>query len=150
MKNDDSVHRLIKLYFDGETTLAQERQLKELLARTTSEDSDIAEARAVLSVTARCAVPRRRARHRGAVRMIVTVAATFVLIALGTVGVLTRGDAKEDGQMIAYVNGHCVTDEEDVFAVMHEQLAPIGLAESSVNAEVEAQFDAIRDAFNQL
>ncbi len=49
MNNSTSLHELIQLYFAGETTLQQERKLRNLLAKSNDCSPEAEEARALLS-----------------------------------------------------------------------------------------------------
>lgn len=49
MNDNMTLHQLIQLYFDGETTLAQERQLRTMLSLSDDRSAEAEEARALLS-----------------------------------------------------------------------------------------------------
>lgn len=144
---NEQIHNLIDRYFEGETTLDQERQLRQLLATTTDDSPDIAEARAVLGVTKKIAGSRRRPYFK---RFVVSSVAASVIVAVLIGGAVLSRQQTQHPVMMAYVGGEKTTDTDDVLAIMHSQLSSISTADREVNAEIDAQLTVMSDLIDNL
>lgn len=165
MASDKEIRRLLDLYFDGETTDAQEQELREFFARDTVP-ADLAYARAMFgafaataedssSLTgtlpaepllretegeAECLVPRKGRRARLAA-LLTTVAA-----ALAVLCTLYLSDHQENAEIYCYLNGEPVTD-------MDIALRQVNMAERLLKAGVRSTatgVDAAREAGRSL
>lgn len=88
--NHDELLRLVDRYFEGETSLEEERQLRCLLAESESDSVEIEEARAVMGLfaCARSRAPRSR-QGRRSLWFPLSVAASVAVI-IGTVITLSN------------------------------------------------------------
>lgn len=137
------LHVLITRYFDGETTAAEERELRRELAVTDMRSPLIDEARAVTGYFAACGAARRVPRATVWPR-VAAAAVIAVMIVSVTVGVVPR-HMEATGSCIAYVGGTTVTDGDMVQALVSEQLALMGEAAEAVESDVR---DDLRNVFD--
>lgn len=147
MTMNEQLHNLIDRYFEGETTLDQERQLRQLLAATTDDSPDIAGARAVLGVTKKIVVSRRRPYFK---RFVVSSVAASIIVAVLIGGAVLSRQQTQHPVMMAYVGGEKTTDTDDILAIMHSQLNSISTADREVNAEIDAQLTVMNDLIDNL
>lgn len=66
--NNQELHRLIELYFNGDTTLAQESALRQALAQPWATGEEADEARAVIGVSIAQRVQSRHKKHHASWR----------------------------------------------------------------------------------
>ncbi|MBO4994482.1 MAG: hypothetical protein J6C78_00750 [Muribaculaceae bacterium] len=153
MKIDNhDINELIDRYFEGATSLDEERTLRRLLSDMSLSGDKIDEARAVMGylsfpsgkVAAReIAMPRRNpllgrlARAAVVTGLIAVVGTTFIV-------------KPEYGEYMAYVGGKEVSDRNEVMAMVADELAMLGVAANEVNEEVAGQFSEVSDVFNEL
>lgn len=139
---------LIDLYFEGETTLEQERRLRRALPMSDSANPRVEEALAVMSLAAVDGIERSRRAVRPRRRPVwQPVAAAAVVAALLTVGVWF-GHAPRSGysSVIACVES---TDPGVVMALMDAQLSDMGEASEVLADDIRADFALIGDAADQ-
>lgn len=88
--NHDELLRLVDRYFEGETSLEEERLLRRLLAESESRSAEVEEARAVMGLfaCARSGAPCRR-KERRSLWFPISVAASIAVI-IGTVITLSN------------------------------------------------------------
>lgn len=148
--NPNRLSHLIQLYFDGETTLEQERELRALLAdpKVTGEEAD--EARAVIGFAmsspasapaARKASPRKPSHIMAAV----SVAASVAVVAMVGYGIF---HPRHNSECLAFVDGNMITDSEVVMEMVETDLSALGQASSDVSSDITDELDAISSAIN--
>ncbi|MCM1033915.1 MAG: hypothetical protein NC405_09230 [Odoribacter sp.] len=148
--NTNDIHRLLELYYDGSTTLEQERLLRRSLATYCGNDRELMAAKAIMSYTTVAAKRRQGARALSPAPLIWRAAAvmTVALTVAATVFFgLDQSSGKYDYRTIIACN--ITTDPEDALSLMQEQLETVGMAAGDVNNDIQLDFALISDAFNQ-
>ncbi len=112
--------RLIRAYFEGETTVAEERELKRRLSQTSLSTKELDEARAVMGLFAasRKRIVRRKTR-RGLTQM---AAAVATILVSSVVTFLLFSNRQDVPEYLAYHNGVEIYDPEAVTELMNIQL----------------------------
>lgn len=147
-RNIKDLHQLIELYFEGATTLEQERRLRGMLLSADCPDTpDVAEARAVMGYTAVMSKPRLQ-RPMQWMQKAAIVAALLTVGALGWV-VADRSLARTN-VCIAYVDGQRIDNHDAVLGIMEAQLAQMGEAQAELEDEVDIQTQAISEILNEM
>lgn len=109
---------MIERYFDCALSDAEELQLRHIIAATELSHPSIDEARAVMGI-------RRPARRRlRDLRPFLSIAAAVAFVLTLGIYVLVSPSSGSIGknQCIAYTNGRCITDEDDVINLLREDL----------------------------
>lgn len=143
---------LAERYFAGLTSTAEEKELRELAARTADDNPTAAEVLAVMSFAAMSpktemaeAAPRRRTNFR---KIGSVAAAAAVATGLLTLSML-RLNAHRDSDCLAYVDGRYTDNPTEVMAIMEADLSALGDAQESVDSEISSDLSIISDAINQ-
>ena len=135
----DRLHILIERYFDGDTTLGEERGLREealaVMGYARMDVTPAANAESGVSP-----VRWRRMLLRGG-------AAAAVAAVLAVTAVLPRF-AGDGGECIAYVDGSRIVDEHAVMGIIDAQLGEMGEAADDVSRQMESDFSEIREAMD--
>lgn len=153
------IHTLIDLYFEGETTISQEKELRIRLAQTSERSDDIEEARAVMGVMAAArSVKRRqpctlqhnsgyrRKRQLLSSRFLMTAAASVAVI-LGVTFTLTnlgRGSLQDTNRYA--MAAHTLRqpdDPEEIHRLISAEMGYMAEAESTVNESIAADIQLI-------
>jgi signal recognition particle subunit SEC65 len=140
----DSLHSLIEKYFDGETSLDEERSLRRTLAVTSLQSDKIDEAKAVLGFFAaqrKSARPKQRKLHYWA------AAATIALLVASSVSILHLVN-KDTTSYTCYIAGNYSDSKEDSFAIMQDQLSDINDARTEVYNDIDDQLGDIFEITN--
>lgn len=142
----EKIHTLIDRYFDGDTSLEEERWLRENLPSLIGEDQAIDEAVAVMDFASAPAAGRPDAGfRRRRFRPIAAAAASLaVLIAAAGICLFVTGRDSKDSYM-AY-SGGVKLDREETMDLIAAQMEELSEASRSVRADVE---DNLAD-FRQL
>lgn len=153
--NTPQLHILIERYFDGLTSLEEERTLRSLLASVAPGSDPLAdEARAVMGFSLASPLPapaKRPARRRLSPALRAwsgAAAAAVILFAIGWSVQHTAPQSSE--QCVAYIDGRAVTDHSAVMALVHTDLAALGSASGNVNSEISSEMSQMSEAFNNL
>lgn len=136
--NEKILNQLIELYFEGMTTLEQERQLRSMLADGQFRSPEADEARAVMGISAMLQRPKTVRRHR--LRMQRVAAAAAVLLTVGAItGYFSGTGARTVPQSdcFAYVGTELVQDPDEVLGIMQEQLADMSAVADEVSRDLE-------------
>lgn len=151
---------MIDLYFEGELTPGEERELRALLLRHPGGDPRVDEALAVMgyvSAAARASaaasyVAVSRARRLAVWRRISVAAVVTALLSLGAGWLATqttgRLSGEGRGECVAYVHGVRVDNEAEVMRLVSEQLGEIGIASEEFSREMAADLGDISEIFN--
>ncbi len=139
---------LIALYFEGLTTLEQERKLRALLADSSVSGPEADEARAVMSFAAMSpdVIPPQRSRHP-MVAAIASAAATVVLLIMLVCGLFASPEAPE---YMAYIDGRPVDNHEEVISTIESDLSMLGEASENVSDEIDDNLNALSSALEEL
>lgn len=122
-------HTLVRRYFDAQTTSEEESRLRHFLLTSPLRDADFEEARAVMGLVAIANACHTTTHHTSRHRFhrVLTLAASFaLLLSLGTLIVLTQSK-HADNECVAYVNGHKVTNEQEVINLLHRDIEQVDL-----------------------
>lgn len=145
--NRKELDSLIARYFDGATTLDEERRLRSLLANPQAIGPAADEARAVMGVFAAQRMSKSAHRTRSRATAWRAAAGFAVLVAAGAI-LLTTSRGAENGTYTAYCGGVEITDRADVLGFMQADLDAMADAAGSVSNSVESDFDAVINAIN--
>lgn len=137
---------LAQLYFEGETTLAQERRLGELLRDAGITGALANEARAVMSFAAMPVAAPESGRSGFSWRAVVSVAASVACVATLGLGVLTIGSRSDD--CIAYVDGHRIDNDSKVVEMMHAELALAADVSNEVDEDIVSELSVFSEVLN--
>lgn len=138
---------LARSYFDATTTLAQEAELRSLLADPALSSPDIDSARAAMGYTAAMTPPRRRPR-RIAIPAMRVAAAVAVAVTIA-VGLLVNKAPGADGDYIAYIDGRPTDDSRVALALMDADLDAIAIADASLDATVADELSLMSDILSE-
>lgn len=147
------LYRLIDLYFDGETSIAQERTLRsEVALPKWSGDPRADEVRAVMGFA--LVAPHRPTTTVTADHGIPgwwRVAAAVAVIAIAAGGIMLRPrPAGGSGECYAYVDGKMVDDLTTVHALLEEELSEIKEASEDTGKGMAEEWNAMREAFDEI
>lgn len=120
MNESDRINKLTELYFAGETTLEQERELR----RLTSEASAV---QSWARMTPKA--PRRRISLRAALG----AAATVAVVTLIGVRILISGS--QPARTVIYADGLTIRSEEASMKLFHESIAELSEAGKVIDSE---------------
>lgn len=151
----DRLHILIERYFDGDTTLGEERGLRAVLLALAPAERDQAaeEALAVMGYARMEAAPAANAESgvspvRWRRMLLRGGAAAAVAAVLAVTAVLPRFAGDGGGECIAYVDGSRIVDEHAVMGIIDAQLGEMGEAADDVSRQMESDFSEIREAMD--
>ncbi len=138
---------LIELYLNGETTLAQERELREALLDSESDDPRVEECLAVMAFAAadgRRAAEAVRPRRRTIWPSIAVAASLAILLSVGLW--INRPSQRTDcSSIIACVE---TNDPMVAMALMDAQLEEIGMASDLFSESIEQDIASLSEAIN--
>jgi ferric-dicitrate binding protein FerR (iron transport regulator) len=130
---------LTRRYFEGETTLEEEAELRRFVVSDASSDPAFDELRAVISYSARPreAMVRPIAPARPARVAWMRVAAVALLLVGCGLGYLHFRSSADEGHLQAYVYGEKVTDPDEVMDQMRSVMQDV--CGGSPNAVIQSQ-----------
>lgn len=138
------IHQLIQRYFDAETTLTEERELRRLVAPLAgSKDPEIQEVRAVLGYLS--AAPRKQKRSHSRWVAIGSVAAAIAVVAIIGVKLIFGNDSPSE--CYAYVGIERITDRAAVEESILNDLEVISEASEDIDNDINTDLQLMRDAF---
>lgn len=141
------IEELAGRYFDGTTTVDEERRLRLLLATTGYSSPAADEARALLGFFAaersRAAVTAKR-RRMGLTRSVLTVAASVAVMVAVTVALFRSADSRME--CYAMVGSERIEDMDEIRSLIDADLGCIADAQHSINDAIAADLSAISDA----
>lgn len=114
------LERLIDRYFDGETTVSEEQELKSSLASCPWNSEKIDEARFTMGYFV--AHDQQKRQSFGTNRRRFMGIAASIAIILGIGGFFLMQQQRSDDMCIAYVNGKTINDDEAVMAIVRSDL----------------------------
>lgn len=141
--NRAELEQLISLYFDGETTAQEERELRLCLADCPWSSEIIDEARFTLGFFAAHSQLKRRniKKLTSRFRMTAIAASVAVMLTLG-IGLLWQSQQPKD-MCVAYVNGKTINNEKEVLSLMQDDLHVMGNATQSLSEQLSSLGEAI-------
>jgi len=146
--NMQELDRLIARYFDGETTLDEERKLRKMLASPDATENAADEARAVMGIfAAQRTCKRVAAKHHKRLSLWHAAAGMAILLAAGAALLHIPGKSV-DNICIAYCGGSEISDHSDVLAIMDADLSAMACAAGNIDTSIEDDFGAIINAIN--
>ena len=141
-----NIHTLIERYFEGETTLSEERWLHSNLPKMMGESPEIDEALAVMGYAASPDKDSVR-RNRPASHRWVAVAASFALI-LAAGGIYTHYlKTSQKSTFMAYSGGVKI-DREEAMQLIAAQMEEMSEASKDIKTEVEDDLADFRNIFD--
>lgn len=149
--NTNEIHKLIELYFDGLTTLEQERQLREALASMEAPYSpEVESAMAVMGYTSVMRPVTKSKLRKPARWMPAAAAAVSLVVAVAIALMFTGRGLYNENSCVAYVGGVKVSSPEQVMELMDSELSSISKASDGFDNEVLEQKEAFSEILNQL
>lgn len=118
--NDIDLNRLlgqIDRYFDCSLSDNEEEELRSIIASTTLSHPAIDEARALMGFRAPQSRKKRSTVNGPAMRSIISIAAAVAIIFTLCLTMIQPSNITES-TCIAYVNGSCITDENDIIRLI--------------------------------
>lgn len=141
--------KLTERYFDGLTTLAEEKRLRQLLANPQLKGAKLDEARATLSFAAVSPVTAARKPRVMPWRTVASVAASVALVVALGAAFFTDGGGHSDGACIAYVDGKRIENPDHVVEIMRSELSAMGEASAEVQDDIATELNAFSEVMNQ-
>ena len=141
--NQDELEQLIDRYFDGETSVQEEQQLRETLANCPWCSEVIDEARFTMGYFATHKQQRTPTTVTVSKRFRYTAIAASIalLLAMGT-GYLWKHQQAQN-MCVAYVNGKVIQNEKEVLSLMHNDLNDMGNATQGLAEQLSSLGEAI-------
>lgn len=153
--DEQQLLELLRRYFDGQTTLDQERQMRRMLAESDSSHELVQEGKAVVGATmfagiapadtlAAAAQPRRSYRLWAASLAAAVAVGVVIATLFFTRPVTPEGPAADarpsvaatDGECYAYVGNMRIDDSEAVLDIISQQLADMQQASEQVDIQL--------------
>lgn len=140
----NKLNALIEKYFDGATTLDEERLLRRMLADPSFQGESVDEARAVLGFMAAGASPHADVSGRRSVSWLTSAGVAASLAVAVTIGMWMHRESTSP-DMIAYVGGCEIRDRREVMDIVEADLAAFGLAAMDADMQIDAELSDIGD-----
>lgn len=156
------INALIDKYFDGETTVAEERLLREMLADPSYDNDAADETRATMAAIDAMAskaqhspntqkqslresklLPTLRRPSAAFWSHLARAAAVAAVIIVGAIAIF-----KPAPDCVAYAYGHRVDSPELALQFMMSDLEAVGAAQDAVQSQIAADFSAIANALD--
>lgn len=143
-KKEQTLNRLIELYFEGMTSLRQERRLRRMLADPGLRSAEADEARAVLGASLMTPYTAR-AKHllpailwRTAAVLLITVSATAIYLGVNHTDDVARSDC------YAYVGTEVIHDQNQIMDMVRHQLADVSAAADQAGIDLENSLETFK------
>lgn len=140
--------RLIERYFNGDTTVEEERTLLDELSHSTVDTPEANEARAVLGFSLVQPTTKRHSHRR--ISYIRAIASIAIFLTTALAGYFLFPDNSTDTECLAYINGKKITDSEAVMGLMFEGLSNIANAAEESKAQTMGSLEELISAMNQI
>lgn len=145
-----TLHRLIDAWFDGTTTVDEERTLRVMLAKADITDPEVSRTAAVmglysparLDILRHKAKSRRRLRIGAALTSCAAAAAAILLLLPAASGIRLDNPGQK---CYAIVDGHQVTDPEVIDAMLRMQLDELSANDSEIDRAILADLAQFSD-----
>lgn len=142
INSQQELEQLIERYFDGMTSVEEEETLRRTLAHCPWDSQAIDEAKAVMGYFAVHSDRQRHLATRGKRLRITGIAATVAII-LAVGGYALWHQQRPDDVCIAYVNGHVVQGDDQVMAMVADDLDRIDNAANAMTDQLSSLGEAI-------
>lgn len=147
----EKLHKLIQQYFDGETSLEEERSLlAQLLSMPPGDDlADEALAVMVFARYGKAGKKKKAAFSRRSIYKITSVAAACVAsvaLCIGFFSYLSNpGNSFSNEECVAYIGGEKIENESMVMSLIADQLDEMSVASDAVEKEINDDLNDIRE-----
>lgn len=141
----DCLLRMVEKYFDGDTTIEEEKWLRRELLSTDCRDAAVEEALAVMGYAA---TSRADALKSSAVAMrkspsfpgwMAGAASVAVIIAI-SLALFSPQNAGKTGRCVAYIHGQKIEDAEVIRNLASLQIAEIGESSDDIDEQIQKEF----------
>lgn len=140
--------RLTERYFAGETSLEDERRLRQLLAMPELEGDSLDEARAVFGFAAVSPLAKP-GKESSSWRVVMKVAASVALLFAIGVSFYAVSDSEYIGRdSVAYVDGERIDNPVLVAEIMHSELSLLGEATAEVREDISSELSEFSKVLN--
>lgn len=139
--SQQELEQLIRQYFDGLTTVDEENELRWNLAHCPWTSDAIDDAKLVMGYFAAHTQQHRRKVWASRQRMIGIAASIAIVLAAG--GYALWHQQRPADVCIAYVNGHVVQGDDQVMAMVAEDLTRIDNADNAMTDQLSSLGEAI-------
>lgn len=145
--NEKELHILIERYFDGDTSVTEERRLLDALLSHPPGDRAVDEALAVMGY-ARVSGPAEMTA-RSLYRRIMTAAAAVLLVisAVGVFFLTTSHTSGTQSECYAYVGGERIEDRDQIESIMKVQMCDMGDAADEVEKQLAEDLGDFKGLF---
>lgn len=141
--------QLTERYFAGETSLEDERKLRQLLAMPELEGDSLDEARAVLGFAAVSPLAKPGKGSSSSWRVAMKVAASVALLFAIGVSFYAVSDSEYIGRdSVAYVDGERIDNPVLVAEIMHSELSLLGEATAEVREDISSELSEFSKVLN--
>ena len=143
ISNQAELEQLISRYFEGETTVQEELALREILADCPWSSEVINETRFTMGYFTAHNNQQRQATLRTTRQRVIGIAASIaIILAMGGFALWQHQSGNND-LCVAYVNGVAINDDEDVMALIQNDLNMIGDASQGMTAQLSSLGEAL-------
>ena len=142
ISNQAELEQLISRYFDGETSIQEEQELRQCLANCPWNSDLIDEARFTMGYFAAHVQQQRRVVKMTSRRRITAIAASIaVLLTIGASALWYTQQSQ--GKCLAYVNGKAISNEDAVMELIAQDLNTMDVASQSMEAQLQSISEAL-------
>lgn len=143
INSKSELERLIDRYFDGETSLQEEHQLRQAITACPWHSEKIEEARVVMGYFAAHRQHQRQLITKGTRQRFIGIAATIALVlSVGGYVLWHRADATNN-VCIAYVNGEVVHNDDKVMTMIANDINLIDKAADGMAEQLSSLGEAL-------
>lgn len=141
---DKNLHSDIERWFDGDMTVAEERELRERLLRFDGQDEAVDEALAVMGFSVS---RQKKVLPKKSYRKWIAAASIAVFAGFGLYSLIVSGRT-DGGECYAYVGGERIDNQTVVLQLMEGQLSEISTAKTDIAKEVEDDLEDFKVIFD--
>lgn len=139
--NKNELHILIERYFNAETSVEEEKKLRNSLLSLVCPDDEEQEALAVMGYASLIPVKTKRPVSR--LYRYTAVAACLLVLIAGIYKTVEMDRIDEQSKCIAYVGGMAIKDEAAVMNLVASQLSDMSQMSKEMHSEIENDFNDI-------
>lgn len=143
INNQAELEALIDRYFEGETTVQEERLLRQAIAQCPWQSEKIDEARVVMGYYAAHSSQERHIATKSARHRIAGIAATIALMIAAGGYTLWHQQHSANNVCIAYVNGKVVQNDDKVMAMITSDMNLIDNAADGMAHQLSSLGEAL-------
>lgn len=141
--NKDNLKTLIERYFDGDTSVKEEKELLATLLSLPDGNKEREEVLAVMGYSAM--IPPAKATKNKFWLRYVSAAAIFLLLSLTGVSVFFSGMSGRNNECYAYVNGERVENKTQIRLLMQGQLKEMSEASDEIQRQIREDINDFHD-----